>query len=386
MKPFDDTIPDEREPGQQELLAYLPHLYRKPASLPSVEVEQSLSKVRERLLHFQAIAAHENETELAQAAESIGSTVSGQTASVAHRRRSRQRRLFSILSTFVAVLVVGVIIGTAFLLFSHSPRFSQRPQSVTTPGMPADLSVTTYTSASGLKMSLGITRGPYFLSEMIAVTLSLHNGSSTSYIVGYPFVSGSCGYDPGVYITGGSPPNYTVPIPTGHSCPSGFYNSVSLKSGSTLMSQKYLPLTSSGHVTLLSEVAFLKSTIENGYKVFSPTSSPLDGHLPSAQITVSPKVPANRHVAFHIGGSKVTVIVPPQVHEPVLYLYGISCSGPIGLGQNLQPQETSFTGNYGWDPLTTRTVNDPGCGSSGVWSFAFGVPGYAIVTGERGEP
>ncbi len=50
MKPFDDMIPEEMEPDSKELLSLLQRTTRGSASIPPIEQEKIVAKVRERLL------------------------------------------------------------------------------------------------------------------------------------------------------------------------------------------------------------------------------------------------------------------------------------------------------------------------------------------------
>jgi hypothetical protein len=66
----------------------------------------------------------------------------------------------------------------------------------------------------------------------------------------------------------------------------------------------------------------------------------------------------------------VTVIAPKGVQ--LVYMYTIACPGTGG-------------GNFGETPISTTTIKpyDDYCRGVQVdWTFAFAVPGYAILTGE----
>src|SRR6202171_2860331 len=73
------------------------------------------------------------------------------------------------------------------------------------------------------------------------------------------------------------------------------FNRVSLPPGKTITVQRYVALTSSGHVALAERATFQKVVHgANGGTNLIPTASPLDGHWPSLQISVGTRVPLNR--------------------------------------------------------------------------------------------
>ena len=229
-------------------------------------------------------------------------------------------------------------------------------------------------------MTLSLTPGPYFLSELVAAEISLTNSTQKTAYVGFPFVGSACGYITGVQVTGEDTPQFVIPIPTDHSCPA-FVNSTPIKPGQTLTVLKYLPLTNGGHLALTAETAFYTSTPQQSQFPFpKQVSSPLDGHWPSMGIDVASKVPGNRTISYHRVGPRVFIDAPSDAQHLVQYLYGVSCSdysGPGGTG----------SGNFGWQALQKNVVGEPGCPGKNVqWTFAFGLPGYGIVQGNVAFP
>lgn len=94
------------------------------------------------------------------------------------------------------------------------------------------------------------------------------------------------------------------------------------------------------------------------------------------QIDVASKVPADRMISYHRVGPRVFIDAP----RPVQYLYAVSCS-------DYTDQGGTGTGNFGWQALTKNVVGEPGCPGKNVqWTFAFGLPGYAIVQGNVAFP
>ena len=270
-----------------------------------------------------------------------------------------------VLNTIAATLIVGAIIGVSLVLFSRHDA----PSQVTTLDSQGK-HITVTSSAGGFVMVMRLTAGPYFLSEMLEVDISLSNHIDTAAHLGFPFERDACGYhssyNTGVQIVGGNKPVYTLPMPTDHSCPAPFGNGIVLKPGQTLSVTRYLPLTLSGQMTLIGKTQFYQP----GASDFpEPATSPLDNHWPSLHITVSPQIPADRTLSLQRTNTQVTVLAPPG--QQLVYMYTITCTNTFG-------------GNFGWEPISTITIKpfDDYCRRVQMaWSFAFAVPGYAILTG-----
>lgn len=282
-----------------------------------------------------------------------------------------RRRL--IINSFITLLVISGIIGASLFLFARQPKAS---------GSVSNLPLAAHSEAGGLEMSMSLTPGPYFLGEMIAVNLLITNHTNKTYYVGPPFASDACGYATGITTLGGEAPYYPLSIATDHSCPPQAYRSTALQPGQTLTSHTVMPLTSSGNVTQKAEIAFFTAaTNVNSPQTISrsSTSTPLDGHWPSKQLYVSPKIPADRQLSFSSNstGTQITINAPANARAHLFYLYGLSCQSP---------HNNMATGNYGWEPLKTNTITRPGCSATNIkWDFAFGAPGYAIATGGTGS-
>ncbi|HLH64019.1 MAG TPA: hypothetical protein VKV20_20270 [Ktedonobacteraceae bacterium] len=396
MKPFDDSIPEEVAPQQQELLALLLHAFVQSAPLTSGEQEQLLARVRERLL-----SAPANLVEVSVADEeplvegnilpaqpslpAMGKDTPGEIRPHPGRKgidrrsassapgpyapppRNGNAGVFRLLNSLAAVLVLGALVGAAVLLFSHRPQSESGGDS-------GGSVLVAQSSAGGLELSLYLTPGPYFLSEMLAVDVSLTNNSNNPYYVGEPFMNSACGYSYNVNMTGGEAPYYKIMITTDHSCP---YNSnaIELKPGQTLTSNKYLPLTASGDVTLTSYTDFYTKNATNSFPFYTSITGPFAGHWPSKPINVDSRIPSNLKLSYNMQGTHVNVNAPPAARSHLLYLYDIGC-------QDFNDSGSTGTGNYGWESITSNQVSLPGCpGKNPQWDFAFAAPGYAIVTG-----
>jgi hypothetical protein len=370
MKPFDDSIPEEIESQHTALVSMLRRAYPRPVQLTSEEQAQIIERASQRLLlPDQAVSTGEH-----QAVQPVGAIDSfplkKPVANSPATRRGRSITRFA--SMLAAVLVVAAITGASLLLFQQ--HNSKTTISIPNPGAQPGNRVTAFSAAGGFEMTLSLTPGPYFLSELLAVNISLTNSTQKTAYVGIPFTGSACGYITGVQVTGKDTPEFVIPIPTDHSCPA-FGSSTSIKPGQTLTVLKYLPLTNSGHLTLTAETAFYTSTPQSQYPFPKQISSPLDGHWPSIQIEVASKVPAGRTISYHRDGSRIFVNAPTDARHQLQYLYSVFCSDYTGQGG-------TGTGNYGWEALQKNVVGEPGCPGKNVqWAFAFGLPGYGIVQG-----
>ncbi len=365
MKPFDDSIPEEIETQHATLVSMLRRAYPRPVQPTSDEQAQILERASQRLLlSRQAVSADED-----RVVRPVGTIDSAPLKKLAaHPSAARRgRRITRFASMLAAVLVVAAIIGASLLLFQQH----QTETAIGTPypsSRPANM-VTVFSEAGGFEMTLSLTQGPYFRSEMLAAQISLTNHTDKTAYVSYPFVGSACGYVTGIQVTGEDTPQFVIPISTDHSCPP-IFNDTAIKPGQTLTVRKYLPLTNSGHLTLTAETTFYSSTPHPPDRFLKQISSPLAGHWPTMSIDVAAKVPANRIIALQRDGSSITVDAPTNSQDPLVYLYGVRCGD-------------GFTGDFGWYPIATNKVNAPGCQLAGGvhWTFAFGIPGYAIVQG-----
>lgn len=348
MKPFEDLLPEEEGNNLVDLLQEEHH---KPLDLEPVEQEQITQRVRERLLQTSPETLPEKEYEPGQVV----------MAPVSRPPATRRQRLVCLISGLAAILVVGVIITSALLLFV--------PQKTIVSGPPAGPSTTTHVQAGGFEMTLGITPGPYFIREMLEVNITLTNHTPKTQWVASPFSKSACGYTDGIEMQENLKPAFELP-PTGHRCPFGAAGHLQILPGHTLSTQKYFVLQWSGSITLTSAIGFLE---QNNDQWYQPVKSPLEGHWPTLHIQVASQVPQDRQLTAHVEGTHITVDVPTQGH--LQYLYGVTCTNGPGSG-------SEETGNYGWQPLKSTTINRPACSMKHItWSYAIGAPGYAVATG-----
>jgi len=113
MKPFDDMLPEEKEPQHEELITLLQHAYRRPVSVLPAEQDQIINRVRERLM----------EKDLRDSLKEDG-TVSqiGVLDAFPHKPVSpagiprRDLPRFRLITLLAATLVITVLLGTPLLL------------------------------------------------------------------------------------------------------------------------------------------------------------------------------------------------------------------------------------------------------------------------------
>lgn len=355
MKPFEDLLPEEEG---NELIGLLREKDHTHFDITPAEQKQIAQRVRERLIQVLPAPLPEKEYEPGQVL----------MAPVSRPPVTRRQRLMRLASGLVAAVVVGVVIASAFLLFA--------PQRTIVSDLPIraikSSSTTSHVEAGGFDMTLGITSGPYFVGEMLEVNITLANHTSQAQWVASPFTNSACGYAAGVAMLEGLKPTIELPE-TDHSCPSGAGKSLLILPGKTLHAQKYFVLQWSGNITLTSYIDFRELNKNQGYQWYQPAKSPLDGHWPTLHLQVASQVPQDRQLTAHLKGNQITVDAP--ANAPLQYLFGVSCTNGPGSG-------SEYTGNYGWQPLQSTTINSPACSMKHItWSYAIGTPGYSIAAG-----
>ncbi len=347
---FHDTIPGEREEQHKKLIALLRRGLREPVvSFSSSEQSQIIDRVRERLMQENDLSPRLEEMPIQQA----GQARSAPIASISPRRG----RLPRFVNGLVAVLVVGILIGAALLLFRPSLHQNAAPPPPTDSTGP-----TARTKVNGLQATIHlVTPGPYFLSELVSVDVSLTNHSHKPVMLdGSVRPDSSCLSSAlSVQITGGSVPTYTLPMPD-IACTLPLFLTT-LAPGQTLTIHDHLPVTKSGEVT-----------IRMGGMGYIPEISPLYGHWLSLHIHVEAQVPANRVLSLHEQGAQVTVQAPPAARTHLLYRESISCD------------QYSGGGPTDWSPLSKTILSQPACPTAHKhWVYIVSAPGYSIAAGTR---
>jgi hypothetical protein len=289
----------------------------------------------------------------------------------------------------VAALVIAALLGTILLLLRPSlPSIGGHPRQAPTapPIGQVGTPVTVRTQARGLEMTIQITPGPYFLSEMLAADLSLANHTQTTFLLqGTLDVYQKCHAPLKFVMTGGeipSDPNLESNLAAFPCTGSG--GTVQLLPLETIRVRRYIALTSNGQVTLTAQATFQKTALQDGVIQIVPTAGPLDGHWPFLQIAVQARVPSDRVIFLHRQSTQVIVDAPPAVHGQLLYMSVFGCD--LGKGG------TQHGGTDYWIRLPTMTIQ-PDCGFSvslGTatpdkllrWTYVVGAPGYVMVSGK----
>lgn len=360
MNPLDDALPEEREPQQQKLLPLLQQLYPPPTPLTTDEQAQALARVRERLLQAEATVwdTLDDDTEVGIV------DLPPHIPAPFNTERRQGRHIVRLLNTLAAVLIIGAIITTSVLLFAH--------RSPTPPvASPANTTaVVIHTQANHLTASMSLTRGPYFLGELIEADSSLTNNSHTTYMMAGRTTANPCTQAIGVSTTGGEAPHVSPPPLGVISCPA---ITMQFQPGQTITIHQYIALTDSGTTTLTLGANFLTAETLNGQEGETITSGPdpLHGHWPSLRINVNPHVPSDRKLSFQLKGTLVIVNGPAQALSHLLYLYNVVC---------YTGTSNTETGDNLWTPLASNKVSAPGCNKF-RWDFAFAAVGYAMVMG-----
>lgn len=270
----------------------------------------------------------------------------------------------------VAILVVGAIFGSVFMILSN--RVVNISQGISTSGPigPIKTPVLVQSQNGGLEVSLRITSGPYFLSELLGVQITLTNHSNKSFLLeGFATDINYCDGVFRVTAVGGGEPHYNFPINIEFmSCP---FAQTQLDAGKTLIVQGYVPLTKSGQVAITSEAGFLSVGKDTtGHEFITRGNGPLDGHWPVIYILVNAKIPIDRTLSLQQQGSQITIDAPTAIQSHVVYFYSVSCVAQIGT-------------NGKWTLVTTQTLQQPECsGANKHWSYAVSAPGYATAAGE----
>jgi hypothetical protein len=220
----------------------------------------------------------------------------------------------------------------------------------------------------GLRATLQIPPGPYFLSEMLDIRVVLSNHGKNKLFLDGPPTQGPCGSALWVEVQGGAAPFFTLnefviscpaPLPT------------PFAPGHAITVHYLVPLTASQRVVLVLQGRFVA---ESGNSGDTTAPDPLNGHWPSIAVNVSPRVPANRAIALSFGSHRLLVRAPRLARTHLFLQYSFGCSGPNGYG----------TGIF-WTQLKSEVAPEPICdGGSSSWWVDVGAPGFAIAIGQSG--
>ena len=390
MKLPDDMLPEEKDPGYEELITLLQQANLNPMLVDPTERAQILSRARARLFQTDPEVSKPEEMPVLEVSE-LDSFPSKPKALA--DKQHRGRRLIRLVNELAAVLVVLALIGSALLLFWHRlPSTGDHP-AIAPPIGPVGAPVVVYAGvAGGFEMSLKITPGPYFLSELLETDLSITNHTHTDSWL-FTRNGPSCLVLLNIVTAGGRSPyatdiqHYWTGLPRNNifTCnwPStgviGPIASVKVPATRTITIKQFVQLTSSGHVTLTAHVAFRKTTNEFGWN--DPHAISVDASVVSLHLSVSALVPSDRRLSIiKEQGAQVIVYVPPAARGHLLSAIGFTCSrdgetGAESMGDHRISQPT-------------MTLQKPECtppiqGNKLLWwTFFAGAPGYAMVSGK----
>ena len=271
---------------------------------------------------------------------------------------------------FVGVLVTSLLVMTSLLLTLLLLPHSVTPVGSTIPiGKPIGPLVGTpvlaQTEGNGLETTLSITPGPYFLSELLSVDITLTNTSKHSIQLEGGAAINTCNGAFNVMVTGGQEPHYDVPVtPITMSCPP---STGALDAKKSLSAHGYIAITRSGKATVAMDARASILTLNSDGTVNYQGSRPLAERWPTIAIQVAPQVPSNRFLSLQVQGNTVIVNAPDSVRPSLVYYYTVSCIHGDGT-------------NAGWDTLKVNILHEPYCDDAiRHWDYAVGASGYAVA-------
>ena len=267
---------------------------------------------------------------------------------------------------FVSVVVISLLVMASLLLLPHNSTTSGSTIPTGKPiGPLVGTPVLAQTEGNGLETTLSITPGPYFLSELLSVDITLTNHSKHSILIdGGPAIN-TCNGAFSLIVTGGQEPHYDVPVtPILMSCPPDMGT---LATKESLSAHGYIAITRSGAATVTMDAKASTLTLNPDGNVNYQGSSPLAERWPSIAIKVSPQIPSNRLLSLQGQGNTVLVNAPESVRPSLVYYYTVSCLH--GSGTNVE-----------WQSLKAKVLQEPYCDdASRRWDYAVSASGYAVA-------
>jgi hypothetical protein len=278
--------------------------------------------------------------------------------------RRRRRWLLS-----ASVVVVSLLVISALLFFQY---FTSTSVSNIPTGKPVGGPVSwgplmfADTESNGLETMLRISLGPYFLSELLPVSITVTNHSQQNIMLGGGQAINTCDGAFGVSMSGGHEPHYDLPMGNFMmSCPPGM---TTLDINKSLSVSGYVPLTSSGvgAVTLMGNAYALVP--QQGNTVNAPESQPLKEHWPSIAINVAAQIPSDRLISLNALGNSVLVNAPDNARSQLVYYFTVNCAHGSGTTD-------------AWFTLKGTSLGEPSCDDIfRHWIYSVSAPGYAIAS------
>jgi hypothetical protein len=178
MKPFDDRLPEEKEPQHRELATLLQRAYRRPVPVPPPEQGQIMAGVRERLMRANAGDSYHGDMPHPQTGEFDRPPRQAVSPATGPGRRMRSFRLMALLA---AAVIIVVLLGTPLLL--QGPRLlSAGDNTNKTPAGPPTLVLTPAVTSVGSTIQVALKN--FTPSTRVALTrdmqtpIPLDGGSS----------------------------------------------------------------------------------------------------------------------------------------------------------------------------------------------------------------
>ena len=335
-----DFIPEEEEQAYQQILAALRSSPSRHVPIAAEEQAQIITRVRVRLALAKSLSLSPD-----------ASTLPSQPQFTPHppTRQARKPR-YQAAHLLAALVVLGLILGSWALFKAY--RFSSSSTPVTGPGPVAT------TQAGGLEASLHVLiGGPYFLSELLPVDVSLTNHTTKTLVLGGTNAPATLCFKSAlmVQIMGGGDPSYTLPnLDIACALPA---IATEVKPGQTMMIHQYVPLTKSGEIALTMQ---------------EPTVDAFNGHWPTIHMQVSPQIPPGRTLSLQKQPGEIVINAPAGTQPHLLYMQNIDCPPYYG-----SPETRD-----GWTPLAGTILREPTCPAPHPhWSYIVSAPGYAIASG-----
>ncbi|SRR5579883_35508 len=300
-----------------------------------------------------------------------GGAAGNSSARVISQPKSRKTVRGRFWKTVASVLLVSLCVIVSFLLVRHYSPVTEGNIPTGKPiGRVGSTSLRAQTAANGLETTLSITPGPYFLSELLFVDITLINHSQHAIMLGGSPGMNGCNGAFNVAITGGQEPHYDAPAPNIMvSCPGG---STWLDANKSVSIQGYIPLTRSGAVSITTEARLFASAQKQNGTSNTQKLSALDQRWPAIAITVAPQIPADRQLSLQAQGSTLAVNAPDSVRPRLVYFYMVNCADGGGTNEN-------------WQPLKTTVLQEPSCNDLfRHWIYAVSAPGYAVAAVSMG--
>jgi hypothetical protein len=344
----DDLVPEEGKQEYHQLLAVLRSSSQRSVPITAGEQTQIITRVQERLTRA---------TSASTLPDDVG-VLSPRRWFTPHTPTRQARKSTRFVTDLLAGLVViGLILGS-LALFKAYPFSNGTP----VPPSASGAGPTAQTQVGGLEASMRVLiGGPYFLSELLPVDVSLTNHTQRPVVLDGIDRTATLCFSSAllVQVTEGGDPSFSFPKLDVACTQPGFATEV--KPGQTLTIRQYVPLTKSGAVTL----AMKGGTIEH-------TASPLDGHWPTVHMQVNPQVPQDRALSLRNQKRQVMIEMPAGAKAHLLYMQTISCE--------------SYVDSRGaqWMPLSTNVLDEPTCPTPHPhWEYIVSAPGYSIVSGSQ---